>query len=971
MPTFTGTDGDDNLVGTGGADTFYPLLGSDTVDGLGDNDTLIVDYSHAPFDPFGGTTVPGPFVSTISSNGGAFSGRITGPGAAVTFSNIENLQVTLHRWGDRFVIDAGALALGATIWVNAGTGLDTLEIDLSHYVGITLQADTTGLTGGGFGTFLGFERFVINLSEGADTVTTDADNDVLTGNGGNDVLNSGGGNDILTGDGGDDVLHGGAGDDMLSGGAGVNSLDGGDGDDQLFSTSNDTVDGGVGNDLWSGNYGWLTSDFSMVRDQAAGSATLSTGTTLVGVEHIAALVTGSGNDVFVFGEGDGASVDAGAGRDSLTITCSGFASEVKADGAGAFKGVFGYNHFTGIEVLNFTGLGSADTIAVDPAPLLSGAILRLDGAGGSDTLILDLTVFASISFVVAANGTLTTNVPATFLNFENYQISATGNADTLVTGAGNDIVHGNGGNDVISTGAGNDLLDGGAGDDSMTGGAGNDTYIVNDAGDSIVEKAGEGLDEVFTSLANFSIAAIAIEDLTGTSDGGQTLTGNALGNRISGGAGNDILIGMGGNDLLIGKAGNDIYYISSEAGSILESAGEGTDIVYASISFVLVDSVYAEVETLAASDPNAANAIDLTGNTFGQKIVGNAGANVLTGGGGADILDGKGGADTFRYVDTLDSTIGAYDRILAFQSGVDKIDLSAVSPTGISWTQQTDASDHTIYQFVAITLPFNNAIFIRVDGTVTMSDFITVASNLNLVGTAADGNELLGGSGNDTLDGLAGADTMLGRAGNDTYYVDHANDAVVEVWNQGNDAVYTSTSYALSAGTSVELLSVASRGATTALTLTGNDFDQTLIGNAGTNVLVAGGGYDRLVGGAGSDWLQGGAGNDTFVFETVADSRAFAMRSDGHKIMPDVIADYSQGFDRIDLNAIDAIAGTGADDAFTFIGTAAFSHQAGQLRFETTGGQTAIFADVDGDGLADMQIMLQTPVTLTVGDFLL
>ena len=96
-----------------------------------------------------------------------------------------------------------------------------------------------------------------------------------------------------------------------------------------------------------------------------------------------------------------------------------------------------------------------------------------------------------------------------------------------------------------------------------------------------------------------------------------------------------------------------------------------------------------------------------------------------------------------------------------------------------------------------------------------------------------------------------------------------------------------------------------------------------------------------------------------------------ALRSDGHKIMPDLIIDFSQGTDRIDLAGIDAISGTGANDAFSFIGAAAFSHQAGQLRFDISGAQTSIFADVDGDGFADLQIVLQTPVTLAAADFVL
>ena len=83
----------------------------------------------------------------------------------------------------------------------------------------------------------------------------------------------------------------------------------------------------------------------------------------------------------------------------------------------------------------------------------------------------------------------------------------------------------------------------------------------------------------------------------------------------------------------------------------------------------------------------------------------------------------------------------------------------------------------------------------------------------------------------------------------------------------------------------------------------------------------------------------------------------------------DVLLDFTSGTDRIDLSAIDAIAGTVADDAFTFIGTAAFSNQAGQLRFETVDGLVHIFGDVDGNGVADLHIMASGPQVLA-GDFI-
>lgn len=144
-----------------------------------------------------------------------------------------------------------------------------------------------------------------------------------------------------------------------------------------------------------------------------------------------------------------------------------------------------------------------------------------------------------------------------------------------------------------------------------------------------------------------------------------------------------------------------------------------------------------------------------------------------------------------------------------------------------------------------------------------------------------------------------------------------------------------------------------------------------LVGGAGNDQLLGGDGNDMLVGGGDRDRQEGGAGADIFRFETTGESGGYVLRSDGKQLKPDVIVDFTQGLDRIDLSAIDAIAGPGGNDAFYFIGESAFSNQAGQLRAVAANGVTSIFGDIDGNGSADLHIMLLGTFALFSPDFIL
>jgi serralysin len=127
-----------------------------------------------------------------------------------------------------------------------------------------------------------------------------------------------------------------------------------------------------------------------------------------------------------------------------------------------------------------------------------------------------------------------------------------------------------------------------------------------------------------------------------------------------------------------------------------------------------------------------------------------------------------------------------------------------------------------------------------------------------------------------------------------------------------------------------------------------------LVGNHVANKLNGNGGNDVLNGLGGDDILSGGAGADEFRFTEI-----------GGK---DKILDFTTGVDKIRLTEIDANSGLAGDQAFSFIGGAAFSNVAGQLRTYSQGGNTYVAGDVDGNGIADFTINLGS-APVAAGDF--
>jgi serralysin len=211
----------------------------------------------------------------------------------------------------------------------------------------------------------------------------------------------------------------------------------------------------------------------------------------------------------------------------------------------------------------------------------------------------------------------------------------------------------------------------------------------------------------------------------------------------------------------------------------------------------------------------------------------------------------------------------------------------------------------------------------------------------NTVAGGWGADRLEGGGGDDVLIGSLGADALIGGAGVDTASYAGAFEGV--------DARLASGGYA------GEALGDSYAGVEN---LIGSDFDDVLFGDAGANVLSGRdgsdwlrgeGGADVLRGGAGFDALDGGLGDDRFDFDRVTDSLPGAR---------DVIQGFEgagvAGGDVIDLSGIDADAGAGGNQAFTFGGVGR-----GQVSVIELGGNTLVRANVDGDAAFEFELLIE------------
>lgn len=869
--------------------------------------------------------------------------------------------------------------------------------------------------------------------EGADTLAGGDGNDVLEGGAGNDLaLLAGASTDYtftwqvdgsvlttaLSGAEGVDRLIGiesvkflGSGSTVdiatLAGARGDesdNSLSGTSGEDYLFGLAgDDTLTGGQGNDVLGGDEGFdrlvlsgTVGQYDFLRG-ADGTVTIihsgSDGTdTVTGIEE---LYFAGNSSTFSL---DAVSPHGTDGDDDLVGTSQ---SEI-------IYGLYGNDTLDGY-IASDTIYGGRGNDSLDGGSSGDAFVyVRGDGHdtiseadGGIDTLFLEDIDPSQVS-LARASGNLTLTIAesaagagdgGSIVLLDSLGTSGTNGVELIVFSGGlvwnradmalPTAIAGTSGNDTLTGTSAVESLDGGEGDDRLQGSTGADNYYF---------ESGDGNDTIIEPFDSNYFDRLIL---------GPGLISTAV--TISRGTDKD-----------------DVTLSFGTAGSILldeQLESLGTSYGVEQIQFA---------DGVVWSKQDLLNAyLDQSRTDGADTIYGSSVSDTIDGGGGNDRLEGLNGSDTYFFY-----MGGGDDRVVENlpSSHIDRLVLgTGLAPANLTLIRSaTDTDD------ITLSFGFKGSVYLDEefasdgpgegveeiefgDGTIwTRRDLLDayIAS-----ATTSGADTIFGGAGSDTLSGQGGNDHLKGLEGGDTY-VFNAGD--------GNDVIIEDVPYSnidrlvLESGlTTSNLTIVRSTSDTDDVTLDfgiagsilldegfrsgGNGYgieeiefgDATVwsrldlvnayfatIQTGGNDSILGTGGADSIAGGAGNDTIDGRAGNDTIVGGSGADRLSGYINGDHFVYLdvsdapvggsPEIITDFSTGLDKIDLTAIDADAGTSGDQAFSFIGTAAFSSVAGQLRYEATpSGSRTVYGDVNGDGAADFQIQLTGTATLAASDFLL
>ncbi len=620
-----GSDGNDTLsAGTGGEDTLRGGSGDDLLIGGPEANMLI-----------GGT---GNDTADFSGLGFALAHDlnvawyISGSNGLHRVAEVEAIRLTAYadRVFDDIGLDLTFILDGGIDTINGGGGYDFVDLGGSSPVHLELAAGQYRRDGA-TGVLQDVEGAIGSLA--ADTLEGSSWSNDLRG----DV-----GNDLLAGGNGRDTLEGGAGADTLWGQhLGDLAIDTWDFASYRFAAGpisakaaaggyddEDTAGEAKGDVYASGIYGIIGSRFN---DTLRGN---------IGADL---LIGGEGNDLFY----------GSIGRNPDFINDTTMRAPDAIEGG------------AGIDELSYAA--SAAGVCLDLAVTYTSLSDATGGLGGIwGNYGQEFLPYLSSLFAFGSGGDADLDMVSGIEN-----ITGSAFADTLGGNDENNLLRGQGGGDVLSGGAGADTLVGGAGGDVLNGGAGRDVALFGLSGPAIVNfetgvgGAGDAAGDVLTSIE-----------------------------KVVGGSGNDIFI-LGASPVIIeGGEGADTADFTHRAAVVYDAATAvepGGDIAVWG---------FRDVEIFLGSAGN--DQLRLTG--LAETVHGNGGADSIDGGGGADLLIGGVGADTlaggangffgdgaadrFLYVTAGDSAADAPDYVIDFETGTDRIDLSAVGTTIGGWNAE-------------------------------------------------------------------------------------------------------------------------------------------------------------------------------------------------------------------------------------------------------------------------------------------
>jgi Ca2+-binding RTX toxin-like protein len=508
--------------------------------------------------------------------------------------------------------------------------------------------------------------------------------------------------------------------------------------------------------------------------------------------------------------------------------------------------------------------------------IVGDARARADNLGGAD------------AFVLAARGTGLMEILG---DHETALGSSVGGADRFnltVTQTGTERISLTGDVDLVGGGAQGDVYSGGDDTFFLSIQAARAVTVHGDA--RVVQTNGSlfgGDDSIGFTLVTARLSGHLVGDVAEVARGGLVFGGqdDLIGAGVLTGDVDVLDLGQvfGGNDeLIIGFSPSaqinqlvgDVRVLGRNAtadtvircGNDQLFGGSSQDILSGDIGDILVTTVAPDLRFGADSLWGGAGNDTLFGDSYTDFAIAAGGHDALDGGAGNDTLWGQGGNDLLRGGAGADSLYGGM--------GIDTADYSG-STAGV-----------TVRLVDGIGFTGGDATGDRLMG---IENLTGSASADRLIGADNIGNRLMGGDGNDTLDGRSGNDILTGGTGADSLV--------------GGDGIDTASYAGSAAGVTVRLFNNVNAGGDAAgdvlagiERLVGSAFNDGLAGATGNDRLDGGAGNDNLFGLAGNDRLDGGLGNDTLDGGAGADLFVF-----GPGAGRDRVTAFEDGIDRVDL----------------------------------------------------------------------